>query len=332
MLLFKDYRGIREQPHTAMPTDWPESQRKLASKSLRGAGDMGAIAGRRWAWTFAFAALYLGLAAHCGSSAWAQDHRSEPAPASPPSSTLTGDWGGLRSYLDSNGVTFTFNYTNDFLANVRGGIGPGAVAIGVFQPQLDLDLQKLLGWEGGKFHTHGLITHGPLFSPTYLNNILAVSNLEAGPVARLYSFWYEQNAFNDRLSVRAGLMSADSQFLQSQTAANFINNAISWPTFLAANLPAGGPAYPLPAPGVRVRIKPVDEWAFQAAVFSGDPSGGNGSNQPTALPTGTVASFRGGAFFIAEASYLPNQGKDAKGLPGAYRIGAWYHMSKPQLG
>jgi porin len=164
---------------------------------------MGVIAGRRWARTFAFAALYLGLAAGCGSPAWAQAHRSEPAPASPPTTTLTGDWGGLRSYLDNNGVTFTFNYTNDFLANVRGGIGPGAVAIGVFQPQLDLDLQKLLGWEGGKFHTHGLITHGPFFSPTYLGNILAVSNLEAGPVARLYSFWYEQNAFNDRLSVRA---------------------------------------------------------------------------------------------------------------------------------
>jgi len=288
---------------------------------------MGAIAGRRWAWTFAVAALYFGLAADCGSPAWAQGHRSEPPPASPPTTTLTGDWGGLRSYLDSIGVTITLNYTNDFLANVRGGIGPGAVAIGVFQPQLDLDLQKLLGWEGGKFHTHGLITHGPFFSPTYLGNILAVSNLEAGPVARLYSFWYEQNAFNDRLSVRAGLMSADSQFLQSQTAANFINNAISWPTFLAANLPAGGPAYPLPAPGVRVRVKPTDEWAFQAAVFSGDPSGGNGSNQPEALPTGTVVSFRGGAFFIAEASYLPNQGKDAKGLPGAYRIGVWYHTS-----
>src|SRR5262249_4847965 len=296
-------------------------------KSLRGAGDMGAIAGRRWAWTFAFAALYLGLAAHCGSSAWAQGHRSEPAPASPPSSTLTGDWGGLRSYLDSNGVTITLNYTNDFLANVRGGIGPGAVGIGVFQPQLDLDLNKLVGWEGGKFHTHGLITHGPLFSPAHLNNILAVSNLETGPVARLYSFWYAQNAFNDRLSVRAGLMSADSQFLQSQTAANFINNAISWPTFLAANLPAGGPAYPLPAPGIRVRIKPRDDLAFQAAVFSGDPSGGNGSNQPAPLPTGTVVSFRGGAFFIAEASYLPNQGKDATGLPGAYRIGAWFHNS-----
>jgi porin len=267
---------------------------------------MGAVAGRRWAWTFAAAALsFAGLA--CDAPAWAQGHRSEPPPAAPVT-TLTGDWGGLRSYLDRNGVTITLNYTNDFLANVRGGIGPGAVAIGIFQPQLDLDLQKLVGWDGGKFHTHGLITHGPFFSATYLGNILAVSNLEAGPVARLYSFWYEQN-FKDRLSVRAGLMSADSQFLQSQTATNFINNGISWPTFLAANLPAGGPAYPLPAPGVRVRFTPADQWAFQAAVFSGDPSGGDGSNQPAPLPTGTVFSFRGGAFVIAEASYLPNQGK-----------------------
>jgi porin len=239
--------------------------------------------------------------------------------------------GGLRSYLERKGITFTLPYTNDFLANVRGGIRSGAVGLGIFQPALDLDLQKLLGWEGGKFHTHGLVTHGPFFSQAYLGNILAVSNLEAGPVARLYSFWYEQSALNDRLSVRVGLMSADSQFLQSKTAANFINNGISWPTFLAGNLPAGGPAYPLPDPGIRVRIKPADDVELQAAVFSGDPSGGNGSNQSAPLPTGTVFSFRGGAFFIAEASYLPNQGKDAKGLPGAYRIGAWYHTS-PRFG
>ncbi len=66
---------------------------------------------------------------------------------------------------------------------------------------------------------------------------------------------------------------------------------------------------------------------LQAAVFSGDPSGGIGSNQPAPLPTGTVFSFSGGAFVIAEASYLPNQAKGASGLPGTYRIGAWYHTS-----
>ncbi|HEY7662257.1 MAG TPA: carbohydrate porin [Xanthobacteraceae bacterium] len=292
---------------------------------------MRAIAPFRPGSTLALAALCLiGAASDFRTAAWAQAQRSDE-PAEPAQTTLTGDWGGLRPYLERQGLVFTLNYTNDFLSNVRGGIGPGSVVIGAFQPQLDIDLQKLMGWEGGHFHTHGLITHGPLFSPAYLGNFLAVSNLEAGAVARLYSFWFEQSAFNERLSVRAGLMSADSQFLQSKTAANFINNGISWPLFLGANLPAGGPAYPLPDPGIRVRIKPTDELAFQAALFSGDPSGGNGSNQPAPLPAGTVFSFRGGAFIIAEASWLPNQGKGAKGLPGAYRIGAWWHTS-PRFG
>jgi len=283
------------------------------------------IGRRRWALTFGV--LYL-LAAfgELATKALAQAQRSDN-PAPPGQSYATGDWGGERSYLESQGVTFTFSYTNDFLANVSGGIKTGAAVIGIFQPQVDLDLQKLLGWEGDRIHIHGLVTYGPPFSADYLGNILAVSNLEAGSVARLYALWYEHNAPDDRWSVRAGLMLADSQFLQSSTASNFINNGISWPTFLAGNLPASGPAYPLPAPGIRVRVKPRDDLAFQAAVFSGDPSGGNGSNLPAPLPTGTILSIRGGAFFIAEASYLPNQGKDATGLPGAYRIGAWYHTS-----
>jgi porin len=278
---------------------------------------------RRRTWARARAALFI-VGSAAGFSICAQAQAPPDLWTRP---TLSGDWGGLRSYLDGKGITFTLNYTSDFLWNVRGGVKRGGVGLGAFQPQMDVDLQKLWGWDGAKIHTHGLIVHGPPFSPNYLGNILAVSNLEAGPLARLYSLWYEQNAFNDRLSVRAGLMSADSQFLQSATALNFINNGISWPMFLAANLPAGGPAYPLPAPGVRVRIKPTDDVAFQAAVFSGDPSGGDGSNQSTPLPTGTVFSFRGGAFVIAEISYLPNLGKNGKGLPGAYRLGAWYHTS-----
>jgi porin len=260
------------------------------------------------------------------TTARAQSIRSDnPAPAG--QSYLTGDWGGLRSFLDSRGISFTITDTNDLLANVGGGIKAGAVGLGAFQPQLNLDLQKLLGLQGDRVHVHGLVTYGPLFSPNYLGNFLGVSNIETGPMARLYAFWYEHNAPEDRWSVRVGLMLADSQFVQSQTASNFINNAISWPTFFAANLPASGPAFPLPAPGIRIRVQPRDDIQFQTAAFSGDPSGGDGSNQPAPFPTGTVLSFRGGAFFIAEASYLPNQGKNSQGLPGSYRIGTWYHTS-----
>jgi carbohydrate-selective porin OprB len=97
---------------------------------------MVAIAGRLLARTFAVAALSLvGSAANFATPAWTQVQRSGEPPEVPQPTGLTGDWGGLRSYLDRNGVTITLNYTNDFLANVRGGIGPGAVGTGIFQPQ-----------------------------------------------------------------------------------------------------------------------------------------------------------------------------------------------------
>jgi porin len=165
---------------------------------------------RRWVLVAATAVAFaLNMLA---TPAWSDGIRSDnPAPAG--QTYLTGDWGGVRSYLESHGVTLTFTDTTDVLANVSGGIKTGAVGLGAFQPQLDLDLQKLAGWQGGLLHVHGLVTYGPSFSPNYLGNILAVSNIEAGPMARLYAFWYEQNAPNDLWSVRFGLMLADSQFL-----------------------------------------------------------------------------------------------------------------------
>jgi carbohydrate-selective porin OprB len=77
----------------------------------------------RWTWTFAFAAFSLigSAAGDFGTPALAQVQRSgEPSEVSQPN--LTGDWGGVRSYLERHGITFTLNYTNDFLANVHGGM------------------------------------------------------------------------------------------------------------------------------------------------------------------------------------------------------------------
>jgi carbohydrate-selective porin OprB len=172
---------------------------------------------RRWLWTLAVAAIALASPSNVvATKAWGQAiHSDNPAPSG--QTHLTGDWGGLRFYLERNGITLTLTLTDttDLLANVSGGIKTGAVGLGAVQPQLDLDLQKLAGWQGGLLHVHGLVTYGPLFSANYLGNILAVSNIEAGPMARLYAFWYEQNGSNDLWSVRVGLMLADSQFLQS---------------------------------------------------------------------------------------------------------------------
>ena len=67
---------------------------------------------RRWVWTFAVAVLSLfGPVNDFGTPSLAQVQRSgEPSEVHQPN--LTGDWGGVRSYLERNGITFTLNYTN----------------------------------------------------------------------------------------------------------------------------------------------------------------------------------------------------------------------------
>ncbi len=57
-----------------------------------------------------------------------------------------------------------------------------------------------------------------------------------------------------------------------------------WPMVPSADLPGGGPAYPLSALGVRLRARPVDPLTFLAGVFNGSPSPSNIGRSAAAQP------------------------------------------------
>jgi porin len=91
---------------------------------------------------------------------------------------------------------------------------------------------------------------------------------------------------------------------------------------------AGGPAYPLAAPGIRIKAEPLD-LSVLAAVFSGNPAGTPGAANPQFHNgSGTAFSLSGGTFVISELQYGLNQGKEASGLPGIYKLGGWYHSGR----
>jgi porin len=239
--------------------------------------------------------------------------------------TLTGDWRGLRTTLADKGITFTASYIGEVFANVQGGMKRGTTYDGLFLPQIDVDMDKLVGWQGATFQISILEAHGQSIATRYLGNLIGISTIAAVPPStRLYNFWLEQKLFGDALSIRAGLITVDEDFFNSTVAMVFMN-----PGWLGLGLPGGGPAYPLPTPGLRVRVNPGIEGGYlQAAVFSGDPTGGNGSTSPTiGIPSGTVISFSGGAFFIAECGYTLHQDKGDTRLPTTVKLGAWYHTS-----
>ncbi len=64
-----------------------------------------------------------------------------------------GRLGGLRPLLDNYGISFTLNQTSDYLGNTRGGIKQGFVYDGLLDLELDIDLDKAIGWHGGEKST-----------------------------------------------------------------------------------------------------------------------------------------------------------------------------------
>jgi porin len=241
---------------------------------------------------------------------------------------LTGDWGGERTALkNDDGVEINLNYIGETLGDVSGGMKHGFVYQGRAELSVDADLGKSLGWNGGLFHVTGYQiqrTSGGI-GANFTGSLGDPSNIEARSTTRLFTLWLQQSLLDDKVSVRFGQLAADDEFLTSPTAANLINGTFGWADLMAANLPSGGPAYPLATPGIRVQVNPAPGFSVLAGAFSGNPAGSDCSGDAQACNRhGTTFSLSGGTLWIAEIQYGINQGEQATGLPEIYKLGVWY--------
>ncbi|HZT87484.1 MAG TPA: carbohydrate porin [Stellaceae bacterium] len=269
-------------------------------------------------------AVAAGLAVPPLAGAFA-DEPAEAPPAAAEPKLLLGDLGGLRPKLAAQGIDLGITYIGEAFGNVTGGVRRGAVYEGQLGVSLDADLGKLVGWPGAKAHVNAIEIHGSGPSADLLGgNLMTVSNIEARPTLRLYALWLEQNFADDRLSVRIGQLAADAEFITSNTAGGLINGTFGWPLLTAADTRGGGPAYPLPQPGVRLQAKSAEDVTVRAALFSAQPGGRGCTGNPQVCdPHGVAFSLSGGTLWLAEAEYDANAGKNAAGLPGAYKLGGW---------
>src|SRR6266478_3571886 len=149
---------------------------------------------------------------------------------------LLGDWGGLRTKLKEKGVDFEFDYFAAVPSNVGGGIKEGSVYDGAFLMMLDLDSQKLAGYEGGQFHAGGLSIHnGPQFSQNYVGDLNKVSLLDFPDTLQLWELWYAQKFLNDKLTFKFGQLAIDRDFIlpeyyNSLAGISFLNQTFFYPT------------------------------------------------------------------------------------------------------
>lgn len=175
------------------------------------------------------------------------------------SENLLGDVWGLRSLLAQYGISLALSETSEVLGNLTGGVKQGFEYDGLTQMAVQLDTQQAFGWYGGTFRASALQIHGRNLSADNLFTLQTASGIEADPGARLWELWYQQKFLEeDRADVKIGQQSLDQEFIVSQNALVFVNTMFGWPMVPSADLPGGGPAYPLSALGVRLRVRPVE--------------------------------------------------------------------------
>jgi porin len=233
------------------------------------------------------------------------------------------DPSGVRRDLAKRGITVGANYIGEVFGVAAGGLNRDTHYDGRLELWLDADLDRLVGWKGLTFHANAYQIHGSSISAESLGSLMPVSFIEATPATRLFELYLEQSLADGKVTIRAGQIAADSEFIISDGAAAFLNGTWGWPSEAASDLPNGGPAYPLATPGIRLAITPHETYGVIAAVFNGDVVDDcpPGDDPQRCNPHGLDFPFGDDALYMAEGFYK----YDAGDLPGRIKFGGWLH-------
>jgi porin len=256
-------------------------------------------------------------------------HEPHPAPVVETSEEfrakyLFGDWLGERSQLAAEGIKPLVLFITDPFVNASGGRRRGFSEYDLLALDLLLDTDKLLGWPGGEFRIGFANNSGTSLSQNYVGNNFPVQLANVATAnPRLTYLSYTQSLFDDKLSVRFGRLTINNvygeEFASSQYFKAFTSVAFDLvPLGIFLNAP-GAFGYPLTTWGARVKFEPVEPFYAMVGCYNGDPDVKEGDRH------GVDFTMRGPLFVLGEIGYRRNYGKDATGLPGNVKLGAYFN-------
>jgi porin len=235
---------------------------------------------------------------------------------------LLGDWYGTRTWLEDQGIVPTLTFVTDSLGNPSGGKDQGFTTANNLGLDLNFDLEKLCGLEGGSFLFSMSYRFGGSLSANYIHNVFTVQQVFGGETFRVVNLAYLQKLLDDRVELRIGRIGAGDDFLVSPYNYVFVQNGFDGnPVGIFFNSP-GMTAYPNDTWGALVKVRPTARTYMMGGVYNGDPSIRDNSKH------GADFSMDGPLFAIGEVAYQPNSLPGDRGLIGNYKAGFWYDNSR----
>jgi porin len=234
---------------------------------------------------------------------------------------LLGDWYGTRTWLEDQGIVPTLTFVTDSLGNPSGGNEHGFTTANNVGLDLNFDLEKLCGLEGGSFLLSMSYRFGGSLSANYIHYVFTVQQVFGGETFHFINMAYLQKLFDDRVEIRLGRIGTGDDFLVSPYNYVFVQNGFDGnPVGIFFNSP-GMTAYPNDTWGALVKVRPTARTYIMGGVYNGDPSIRANDKH------GVDFSMDGPVLAIGEIAYQPNSMPGDRGLIGNYKAGFWYDNS-----
>ncbi|MDB5971201.1 MAG: porin [Hydrocarboniphaga sp.] len=233
--------------------------------------------------------------------------------------TLTSSLATAQT-LEDRGIKILGSYTGESAAVVDGGLRNGSAYAGQFFLGTDLDMHKLIGWDGAAIHLYGAGRHGDNLSSDEIGNSTSVQEIYGAQTERLANFTLEQKLFDDRLVLEAGRTVANIHFLGSDLCNYFqTNSACGNPTFVFRT--SGFTYWPVSSWGGHAKLWITPSVYAHAGAYEVNPhqadENQHGLDWSTADAGGVITPFALG--------YKTTPANDR--LPRMVEIGGWYDSS-----
>jgi porin len=251
---------------------------------------------------------------------------SQPQPGvGPATEHLFGDWGGLRTRLENDGIYVGLDALTEFAGNVSGGTKQGSTFANQVAFTADIDWQRLAGLTG--FSTHLIMVNrsGANDSSLFGDHLLPVQEIygAGGSVGvHLVSAFVQEKLFGGQLDLAAGRMNVENDFASSPLYCNYMNNMLCGDPKALPGGDIGHSAYPDGVWGGRVRGRVLPDTNIVVGVYQVS-QGLYGNDWRTGFEFDNAQNS--GVYVPVEIDYQPRLGEQR--LPGHYKIGFGYDSS-----
>lgn len=246
---------------------------------------------------------------------------------------MTGDWGGVRTTLEKQGVLWRGHYIAEMAGNPVGGRSQGfryahEIALGT-----DIDFKKLTGNDVGTLHFTLTERAGRSLAADSIGNIESVQEIfGSGETVRITMLALE-HPFGSHLDTEIGWNNTETDFAASSVywgdslyCLYQSNGICGMPQALAAN--SGYSFYPTVVPAAWAKFYPREDHSIVLAVgaYAVNPTIVNTHNG-FQLGMDNVT----GTYIPVELGWHRGTADDKGPYPGMYRVGGYYDTSEVKI-